>query len=77
VRVVVDDGRAARCQPGDHVCGRRVPGVPDVRLECDADHADARAAERLAALVQGLRDEVDDMPGIAKLMSPASSRSGR
>jgi len=44
VGVVVQDARAAADEPGDHVSGRRVAGVADVRLERHAEDADSGAA---------------------------------
>ena len=61
VRVVEADVGAALGDAGDDVGRRRVAGVVDVRLEGDAEDADLRALERLAAIVERLGDEVDDV----------------
>ena len=47
--------------PRDDVGGRRVAGIADVGLEGDAEDPDLGALERLAAIVERLGDEVDDV----------------
>ena len=57
-RVVVAELRAAIEDQRQDGTGRRVAGIHDVRLERDAQHAHARALERLAAVVESLGHQV-------------------
>ena len=47
--------------PGDDVGGRGVAGVAHVRLEGHAEDPDLGALERLAAVVERLGDQTDDV----------------
>ena len=61
MRVVERDDRAPGREAGEDVGGRRVARIAHVGLEGDAEHADAGAVHRPAAVVEGRRHQVDDM----------------